>query len=323
MDEGAYLDRVASISGLPHYPRQGPWGRKSGCVIGATEGYITLIGFSRSQKQAKVMILLRFKKADPPELLKSTLAQSETLAKLKHGKLGGVGSDFVRWEWKYSFAKPKPEDVVQLANTLRDTIRNVAPGFDGRCEKCERSSVSELSLMNGLPLYMCSGCQDAVRQEQDLAASNYEALQPNYPNGVALGVGAAVAGGIAWGVVAYGLRHIFLYGAILIGYLVARAVIKGTGKVTRMGQILIPVLTVGAILFGDAIFFTLLIIKEQNLSFSLNLLGRVIANLWSLEREGNGVASLIFGLIGAGYALYAARKPKFKAVFEPLGKPEI
>jgi hypothetical protein len=31
--------------------------------------------------------------------------------------------------------------------------------------------------------------------------------------------------------------------------------------------------------------------------------------------------TLIFALVGAGYALYAGRKPKFKTSFEPLGAP--
>jgi hypothetical protein len=29
----------------------------------------------------------------------------------------------------------------------------------------------------------------------------------------------------------------------------------------------------------------------------------------------------LFALVGAGYALYAARKPKFKTVFQPLSAP--
>jgi hypothetical protein len=121
--------------------------------------------------------------------------------------------------------------------------------------------------------------------------------------------------------VAYGLNYIFLYGAILIGYLVAAGVLKGTGKVTRFGQIIIPVLTVASVLFGDAIFYTLIVMKDQHVSFSGKLLNAVVVHLWDIESKGNGVLSLIFALVGAGYALYSARKPKFKAVFQPLGAP--
>jgi hypothetical protein len=51
------------------------------------------------------------------------------------------------------------------------------------------------------------------------------------------------------------------------------------------------------------------------------LLNAIVVHLWDIESKGNGVLSLIFGLVGAGYALYSARKPKFQAVFQPLGAP--
>jgi hypothetical protein len=98
-------------------------------------------------------------------------------------------------------------------------------------------------------------------------------------------------------------------------------VLKGTGKVTHFGQVIIPVLTVASVLFGDAIFYTLVVMKHENVLFSSKLLGVVLLHLWEIEREGNGVLSLVFALLGAGYALYAARKPKFKATFQPLGAP--
>jgi hypothetical protein len=319
MTENGYLDEIASLSGMRHYPRQGPWGRKSGCVIGSQDGYVTVIGFNRTTRQARVVLLLRFKKMEQLEMLKTAVAQNDALSRRKRMKLVAVGNDFVRWEWKYSFAKPKAKVVVHLTNDLRATIKPIVAGFDGRCEKCQSTATHELTLLNGIPLYICPSCQQAVRQEQDKAAMDYESLQPNYPNGIVLGTGAALLGGIAWGLVAYGLNHIFLYGAILIGYFVAGGMIKGTGKVTLLGQVLTPILTVASILFGDTIFFTLAVMKDRNLPFSSELFGAVLTNFWALEKIGNGPGSILFALIGAGYALYRARKPKFKAAFEPLG----
>ena len=318
MNENDYLKQVASLTGLQHYPQQGPWGRKSGSVIGTRDGYVTVIGFERG-REAKLMILVRFKAFSQPDLLNSTLKGNDALK--KHGKLGQVGSDFVRWEWKYSFTKPKPEEVAQLAETLREAIKQVAPGFDGRCEHCSSASTSNLTLMNGLPVFICAACQEKVRHELDQAAMNYDAIVPNYPNGAVLGIGAAALGGIAWGVVAYAINRIFLWGAILIGYFVAAAVLKGTGKVTRFGQVIIPILTVASVLFGDAIFYTLNIMKSEQVPFTGRLLNAVLVHLWDIERQGSGVLSVIFALVGAGYALYAARKPKFKAAFQTPGAP--
>src|SRR5712691_847057 len=51
------------------------------------------------------------------------------------------------------------------------------------------------------------------------------------------------------------------------------------------------------------------------------VLNVIVVHLWEIESKGSGVLSLVFGLVGAGYALYSARKPKFQAVFQPLGAP--
>jgi hypothetical protein len=317
MNEIEYLQQVANLAGLRHYPQQGPWGKKSGSAVGTRDSYVTAIGFSQKGKAAVLMILLRFKKAEQSEQVKSALKS----AAIKKGKLGEIGSNFVRWEWTYAFAKPKAEEVAKLVEDLRGAIKPVTMPFDGRCEQCASSSTNSLTLLNGMPMFICPTCQEKVRHELNQAAVNYEAITPNYPNGLVLGLGAAVAGGLAWGLVAYGLNRIFLYGAILIGYLVAAAVLKGTGKVTRFGQIVIPILTVASVLLGDAIFYTLIVMKHQHVPFTGKLLNTIVVHLWEIESKGSGVLSLMFGLVGAGYALYSARKPKFQAVFQPLGAP--
>jgi hypothetical protein len=217
--------------------------------------------------------------------------------------------------------KPKPEKVAKLADTLREAIRPWTSGFDGRCQECASNSTPALTLMNGLPVFICAGCQEKVRHDLDRAAIDYEAIVPNYPNGLVLGIGAALLGGLAWGLIAYAINVIFLYGAILIGYFVAAAVLKGTGKVTLVSQAIIPVLTVASVLFGDATFFTLRVMKYRGVPFSGELLKTIITHLATIERQGSNASSILFALIGAGYALYSARKPKFKAAFQPLGVP--
>lgn len=320
MNENDYLQQVATLAGLQYFPTKGPWGRKSGSAIGQRDGYITVIGFKQTGRSTELAIVLRFKEIAQPELLKGALADSPAIPK-KQGKLAASGKDFIRWEWQYSFSKPKAEDVVKLADALRETLRPLAPALDGHCEFCNSTSASGLTLIDGMPGSICPGCQEKTRQQKEQAAMDYERIEPNYPNGLALGIVAAVGGGIAWGLIAYGINRIFLYGAILIGYAVSWCVIKGTRKVTRFGQILVPILTVGSVLFGDAIFYTLVVMKSQQVPFSGSLLKEVLAHLWEIEMQGNGVLTLIFALVGAGYALYAGRKPKFKTSFEPLGAP--
>jgi hypothetical protein len=319
MNETAYLQQVASLAGFQVYPGQGPWSRKSGCAVGIRDGYITVVGFNRTRSGSAVAILIRFKKVPQPDSLKAALKGVALPA--KQGKIIEVGSDFMRWEWTYALMKPKAQDVAKLSDALRDAIKPLAPGFDGRCQECASNSTSSLTLMNNMPVFICAGCQEKVRHDLDRAAVDYEAIVPNYPNGLVLGIAAALAGGLAWGIIAYAINVIFLYGAIMIGYLVAGAVLKGTGKVTFVSQAIIPILTVVSVLFGDATFFTLRIMKYRGIPFSMDLLKSVVTHLPEMERRGSNIGSIFFALIGAGYALYAARKPKFKAAFQPLGAP--
>jgi hypothetical protein len=319
MDENKYLQQVATLTGSQYHPQQGPWGRKSGSVVGTRDGYITVIGFSRNRSGSAVAILVRFKKQQQAYSIKAAL-KGASLPKRK-GHLVEVGVDFLRWDWNYLAIKPKTEEVAKVADALRDAIRPLAPGFDGRCQECGSASMSSMTLVNGVPALICAGCQERMRQDVDKAGVDYEAIVPNYPNGLVLGIGAALAGGIAWGVIAYGINRIFLYGAIAIGYFVAWAVLKGTGRVTRLGQVVIPILTVASVLFGDAIFWTLRLMKYRGVPFSGELLNSVIVRLWALETHSSNFTTIIFALIGAGYAIYAARKPKFKVVFQPLGVP--
>jgi hypothetical protein len=202
-------------------------------------------------------------------------------------------------------------------------LKQSAQGFSGKCEKCDATSTPDLTLQNGVPMYLCSSCQQQTQTEMDRAAIDYEAITPNYPNGLVLGILAALLGGIAWGFVAYGLHRIFLWGAIFIGYGIAWGVVKGTKRVTLFGQAIIPILTVGSVVLGDAIFFTLTVMKVQSVPFSQKLFMLVLTNLWDIEKESSGALSIIFALVGAVAAIYKARKPKFKAVFEQPQSPGV
>ncbi len=318
-----YVSQVAGLTGLRAYPKQGPFRKKPGAAMGARDAYLLAIGPSTTEgNRSAIGILLRFKKTDQPETLKAALAQSPALvADGKRGRLAAVGSSFLRWEWAYSLSKPKAEEVAKLVDDLVAAVKPLVPGFDGRCELCHASQMSEIMLLNSVPGYYCESCQDKTRIEQEAAARAYEELPSNFPNGLVLGALAALAGGLAWGAVAYLARIIFLYGAILIGYLVAWAVIKGMGKVSRAGQVLVVLLTVASVVLGDAVFYTLVVMKQMHIPFSLELFRTVLTHLGEIERQGSGPMSVLFSLVGAGYALYRARKPKFAVVFERLRSP--
>src|SRR5215467_7771956 len=112
------------------------------------------------------------------------------------------------------------------------------------------------------------------------------------------GLGAALLGSIAWGGVAYLLHRIFLWGAIIIGLFVAKAVVKGIGKVTSSAKIIISLLTATSVAFGDAIFYALMVMNQSQVAF-IPALKLVLATFWKLETDADGgLVSILFALIG-------------------------
>jgi hypothetical protein len=112
-------------------------------------------------------------------------------------------------------------------------------------------------------------------------------------------------------------------GAIMIGLFVGKAVMMGIGKVNWTARAVIGVLTAASVAIGDAIFYTLAVMKQDHISF-MPALTAVLTNFWKIDTDANGgLVSIIFGLIGAASVIYSTRKPEFKARFVPLGSPDL
>lgn len=322
-----YLAKVAELTALRHCPKQGPFGESDGVAIGNRNGYIVAIGPAKDGNQSTISIMVRFPDV-PEETVRTALLNSSTLAvaletgsvEEKHLKKATIGPDALLWKLEYTFGKPKAEKVAALTIALTDSLKGVVPDFQGKCEQCRSQSVSEIMLMNSMPVYFCSGCQFKLQGETDQVARDYEAMEANLMGGILFGSLAAAVGALAWGGVAYAINRIFLWGAIGIGFLVAWAVIKGMGRINLAGQIAIGVLTVLSVMMGDVLFYTLSVMKLEQVPFSFELVANIIANFWAIETDSSGgIASMLFALGGAGYAVYSmGRKPKFQAVFERL-----
>jgi hypothetical protein len=324
-----YLSKVAELTGLQHCPKQGPFGESEGAVMGTRNGFIVAIGPAKDGNTSSVNIMVRFPDGSTAETVRKALENSGPLAvALETDKVGDkqlkkatIVTDGVIWKWEYSFGKPKPEKIASLAGALADALKGPVPDFQGKCEKCRNTSVSELTLLDTIPVYYCASCQFKIQGEVEQSAREYEAIEPNLFGGMLFGGVATVVGALAWGGVAYAINRIFLYGAILIGYMVAFAVIKGMGRINLIGQVAIGLFTVLSVVLGDVLFYTLALMKSENIPFSTDLVSQIVANFWAIETsyEG-GVLSLVFALAGAGFAIYTARgaKPAFAVVFTPL-----
>ncbi len=314
-----YMSELAQSLGLPHYAKQGPYGRKEGAVIGVRDGYLVAVGPSRAAAGGEsVAIMTRFGTVSDPKAVETTV---KAIPGKPHSAQVQAGADFAMLVLPYSISKPKAAEVAGMLKSMLEALKGVTRPLDPRCEKCGSTSAREIVLQNGAPAYFCEGCQHRLQQELDAAAMEYENLPSNFPMGVLYGVVSALIGSLAWGGVAYLSNRVFLYGAILIGYLVGWAVIKGMGKISRAGQVLVFLLTAASVLLGDAFFFSLVAAKQVGVGWGLNVVLAVLAHFWEIETQKSGIISMIFALVGAGYALYRVRKPKFKVKFERFGQP--
>jgi hypothetical protein len=320
-----YMTELAGLTGLRHFPNQGPFGKKEGTVIGERDGYLLAIGPGQNVKndqQAAINVMIRFRAAgDAPPFTEETFSAAfESAGGSKKGKNFDFGADYLACSWGYTFGKHKAEEVKALADALLEATKTGAQPFAGKCEVCANTSVSEILLFNSVPGLYCTGCQESLRRQAQQAGQVYETMEMNFMRGFVFALAVALACSLAWGLVAYAVNRIFLWAAIGIGFAVGWAFIKGAGKIDTMGRILVALLTVASVLFGDVIFFTLSVMKETQSPFSFELLRLIIANFWEIEREsGGGWVSILFAVGGAAYALYVWRKPKFEAMFEPLG----
>lgn len=129
------------------------------------------------------------------------------------------------------------------------------------------------------------------------------------PLALLLGVVAAVVCGVLWGLLAYFTESIFLYGAIAIGGVVSFAITSAFKRITWPIALLMffpaLLLTVGSVLFGDLLFYVLVVMKEFEVGF-LDAALTVLENVVEIATDKDEAASYIFALIGAGLGFFGA-----------------
>ena len=315
MKNKEWLCQLSKLTGLPYYEEHRIFGDKSGALVGISDGYIVALGLGKAEGgHSAIKILLRYAKTPDPQRIKQALDPAKGKFKLVTDE---TTATLVR---TYSFGKSDAAGVADQLRELLAALKTSALPINRKCEECGRAE-PQIMLLNDVPTHYCSSCQAQLNQKLDAAAIEYENLETNLPRGLLYGVGAALLGSIAWGGVAYLLHRIFLWGAIIIGLFVGKAVVRGIGKVTWSARVIIGLLTAASVAFGDAVFYTLTVMSRDQVAF-MAALRVVLANLWKIETDADGgIVSILFGLIGAGIVMYSTRKPAFKARFIALGTP--
>lgn len=315
MNNREWLSQLASLTGLPYYEEHRVFGDKSGALIGISDGYVVALGLGKAYgRHAAVKILLRYAKAPDSLQVKQALEPARGKFKLTTDETTAA---LVQ---TYSLGKPDAASIADRLRELTTALKTSALPINAKCEECGRAE-QQMLLLNDIPAYYCSSCQVQMTQKLDADAIQYEKRETNLMLGLLYGLGAALLGSIAWGGVAYLLNRIFLWGAILIGLFVGKAVVTGIGKVNWAARGMIGVLTAASVAFGDVLFYTFIVMSRNQAAFT-TAMKAVLANFWKIETAPDGgIVSILFGLIGAGFVMYKTRQPAFKARFVPLGTP--
>src|SRR5438105_2162204 len=250
MADKKYWPGIAQAIGLQYCPKQSPYGATDGSVMGVRNGYILAIGFAKEGNSACVKIMLRFPPVADANIVRMALSNSSQLAvalksdsvKDKHLKDAAIDTSSIIWTLKYSFSKPKVEEVSALAIALADALKGTVADYQNKCEECRSTATPELTLMNMVPAFYCSGCQFKMQEKMNAAAQAYERMDSNLGLGLMYGAAAAFAGALAWGLIAFAINRIFIWGGVLIGAVVAWALIKGMGRINLLGQVAVFVL---------------------------------------------------------------------------------
>jgi len=309
-----WLCQLSKRTGLPYYEEHKLFGGKAGALIGTSEGYIVALGVGKAGRRKAVKVLLRYANTQDPSHVK--LALDPARGKFKP-VTGGTTAALTR---TYSFSRPDPSDVADQLRNLLAALKTSASPINGKCEKCGKAE-PDLILLNDVPTHYCSACQAQFAQNLDAAATAYENLESNLPRGLACGIGAALAGGLAWGGFTYLSHQVSLWGTFIIGVFVSIAVVKGSGKVTWTSRVMIGLLTIASVVLGDSVFYALTIAKESQIPFGVAM-KFVAGNFLKIETNASGgIVSMLFALIAAGTVMYATREPAFKAQFVTLGTP--
>jgi len=326
------MTELAAASGLAHCPKQGPFGKSQGAVIGNKNGFLVAIGPTVVDKINSITIMVRFPEKINAEQVWQLLLGARAMAvalevpTIEEENLSAVKFEnfWLKWAFNYTFTVPNAVHVAAVAQAIVDAVKNDVPSYSGRCEQCRTNSVSEILLIsNEIPCYVCAACIAKVQSVEAEAEQKYQSLEPDLVNGLLYGLGAAILCGIGWGVVTYLFNRIFfvLYVAILIGYLVGKAVIKGMQRTILPGYFAIIILSVISVIIGDFIYYNLQFLHQFPATPFTGIASFVTRIFIQVEMQ-NGLVPIGFSLLGAGYAIYqVARRPKFGVQYFPL-KPE-
>jgi hypothetical protein len=327
----------AAAWALTHHPRRGFY-QPTEAVTGARGGLLLRAGWG-DQQFPGLTVTIRFPRALDVQRLRDVLAEDTSLDTLP-GRAGARrGTRIVpavqpsmRWRkppefaltetslvWRRAFAwgVPRTIQLMPWVETLLAAVARATPGFTGRCECCGVNEVKRHVLVDGMPMLLCSGCQQRMLAEGELAERAYEMTEANHGVGAVLAGLAALVGATGWAAVSALTQHEFAAAAIGIGALVAWAYRRGAGRVDALGRVVAAAFTLASVTLGDMLLFAGWVARARpDVGFRLDAGWLVYLSAWK-QRPAEQVITLLFAALGAWVAFKALERPKLKRTIQP------
>ena len=305
--------------GLTHYPQKN-WMYRDEQVVGMRNGYLISAGWG-GNKNAALIVRVRFPEAADLEAIRRALIGDASLDQLPgKGKARAktvlaIGPEkqiqwtaipeftlrdgSLIWYRVFAWGAPKPDQVSRWIDLLVAAVGRAVPAFDGRCEKCKNTQVRQFVFVDQVPKLLCGTCQERLRSERQMAEQTYDMMEARHLNGALLGLAGAAGGAMLWALIAGATGRILAAAAIGIGWLVAALYRKGAGRVDLAGQVIGAVLTVGAVVAGQVLFYAWSVLQVRpDAGFRLASGWFVYLALWTKD-PGTEIIALVFGLLGA------------------------
>lgn len=328
--------------GLTHVPQRSRLKRDEQ-VLGAHGGLLFRAAWDGDNGQYLV-VHVRFPK--PPDLERVRLAVADDAAldalpghekapraiviraDVSPGPLGArrvrqftLTGDALLWRRAFLWRAPRAEQLRQWVEALVGAVGRAAGTFDGRCERCATGTTSGFVIEDGLPVYLCGSCQQQLRAEGEMAERTYDMLEARHLPGATLGLAAAIAGAVAWAALAAFTNREYALVPILIGVLVAWVYRRVAGRVDNLGRAIAGGLTVFSVILGQVLLYAWIVARERpDIGFRLDAGIEVYRRMW-MAHASQEAMSVVFGLLGAWFAMRALRRPKLRHDLRPAGAP--
>lgn len=348
MAKTSYLAQLGEALGFSVLPNattfKNDYQQGKGVVLGLREGYLVAVGLVSAGKSTTLGVLVRYGRGTPKEAIESALKALPTFKSFTGRKTLKVSEDGLVVGWPYAIRKPTPDAVLAFVDEILSPLRGLALPFSGKCEDCSSASVSDVTLVNGIPGYHCASCQLRFAAEKERAAEEYKNRPANYMLGVPAAIAMAALAGTAWGFFVSWAEagsdswspKLHIVAGFFVSGLVAWVMFKAAGKVTRVGQAIAIVLAIAGKFWGDSLFYTFDLLIGWHTNVGLNVLSWtqhdfqvfksflnfVLHRFWAFKLYGfDRKFVLLFDLVWAlGIPWFPWGKlPKFIPNFESAG----